>query len=297
MNVAYYPGCTLKSKARNLEDAALASLAALGVQVTELERWNCCGAVFTLADDDLIHLVAPVRNLVRAKDAGAAKLMTICGQCYNVLWRANRLMRDDEAKRKTLNLFMDEETDYHGEVEVVHYLELLRDEVGWDELRRRVRRPLGGLRVAPFHGCALLRPAELALGGSPTRCSLFEDFLSALGAVPVKYPASDECCGAYQALANPAEALMPAVRVLSSAIEHGAEALALTCPLCEHNLGRRQAAMRQTHAELPALPTYYFTQLLATALGLEPQVSHFELNMERARTLLDERHLLGTPHS
>ena len=120
MKLSYYPGCTLKTKARNLEEAALGALEELGIDYQELPRWNCCGAVFSLADDDLIHHVAPVRNLIRAMEQGSDVVVTLCSQCYNVLARANQLVREDEEKRKTLNLFMTEEPDYNGEVEVDH---------------------------------------------------------------------------------------------------------------------------------------------------------------------------------
>ena len=136
MKIAYYPGCTLKTKALNLENSALATMAALGVDVEELPRWNCCGALFSLADDDLIHQVAPVRNLVRAKEHGKDGIVTLCAQCYNTLARANLLMREDQEKRDTLNRFMDEEPDYSGEVEVIHYLTLLKEQIGWDALKK-----------------------------------------------------------------------------------------------------------------------------------------------------------------
>src|SRR5512147_2757982 len=142
MKVAYYPGCTLKTKAKNLEEAAVASLTALGVEFEELPRWNCCGAVHSLADDDLIHQVAPVRDLVRALEQGSDTVVTLCSMCYNTLARANLLMRDDAVKRRTINDFMDEEKDYSGEVEVVHFLTFLRDRVGWDTLRSKVKKPL-----------------------------------------------------------------------------------------------------------------------------------------------------------
>ena len=140
MKISYYPGCTLKSSAQNLENSALASLVHLGIEVEELPRWNCCGAVFSLADDDLIHQVAPVRDLIRARDAGHERLTTLCSMCYNTLARANKLVAEDEEKRKTLNLFMDEEPDYNGEVEVVHLLPWLRDNLGWDALRENIDR-------------------------------------------------------------------------------------------------------------------------------------------------------------
>jgi heterodisulfide reductase subunit B len=169
MKISYYPGCTLKTKAANLEAAAVASLAALGIDVEEIDRWNCCGAVFSLTADDLIHQVGPVRNLIRARDQGADKLVTLCSMCYNTLARANRIMRNDLVKRDTINRFMDDEADYAGEVEVVHLLTFLDQEVGWERIRGKVKVPLAGLRVAPYYGCTLQRPAEV--GMSPSAAS------------------------------------------------------------------------------------------------------------------------------
>ena len=163
MKVSYYPGCTLKTKAKHLEDSALASLSALGVEVSELPRWNCCGAVHSLADDDLIHHVAPVRDLVRAMNEGSERLVTLCSMCYNSLARANLLMRHDEVKRKTINDFMNEENDYHGEVEVEHLITFLRDTVGWDNLRAKIKVPLGGMKIAAYYGCTLVRPKDVAI--------------------------------------------------------------------------------------------------------------------------------------
>lgn len=117
-----------------MEDSAIASLEALGIRLVEFERWNCCGTVYSLAEDDLVHHLAPVRNLIRVKEQGGDKVGTLCSFCFNVLKRANLLMRKDDEKRKTLNSFMEEEEDYNGEVEVVHLLEVLRDEVGWDSI-------------------------------------------------------------------------------------------------------------------------------------------------------------------
>ncbi|MCP4901762.1 MAG: heterodisulfide reductase, subunit B, partial [bacterium] len=179
MKLTYYPGCTLKSKAANLEKAAIASLEALGVEFEELERWNCCGAVFSLADDDLIHHVASVRDLIRVQQQESDTVFTICSQCYNTLARANLLMRDDEEKRETINRFMDEEPDYEGGVQVLHFLQLLRDHVGWDTVRSKVVKPLEGLKVAPFYGCTLVRPNEVSI--DPLQDGLLEEFLVALG--------------------------------------------------------------------------------------------------------------------
>jgi len=288
MKISYYPGCTLKTKAKNLEEAAVASMAALGVDFEELPRWNCCGAVHSLADDDLIHQVAPIRDLVRAMDQGSDKVVTLCSMCYNTLARANHLMRDDQVKRKTINDFMNEEKDYHGEVEVLHFLNFVRDVVGWDKLRQAVKVPLNGLRVAPYYGCTLVRPRDVSVD-PPGGPQVFTEFLEALGATVVPFPAATLCCGSYQILANPEAALTVAGTIIEWAVKVDAEALVLSCPLCEYNLGKKQDELIDLGKASKHVPTYYFTQLLAVALGLGPEACRFELNDASSQSLLKSK--------
>jgi heterodisulfide reductase subunit B len=296
MSLAYYPGCTLKTRARNLEEPAVASMEALGVHLDEVPRWNCCGAVYSLADDDLIHQVAPVRNLIRVRKQGKTRLVTLCAFCLNTLKRANLLMRQNVEKRDTLNRFIDEGIDYGGEVEVVHLLEVLRDDIGWEALSQKVKLPLRELKAAPYYGCTLLRPREVAIDNveNPT---ILGEFLKALGASPVDFPESTRCCGSYQVISDPVNISEYARPILNSALSHGAEALVLTCPLCDYNLARGQKELAKKQSEFKAIPSLYFTQLLALALGLDPQVCHFELNYGSPELLLREKNLLSQVES
>ena len=296
MSLAYYPGCTLKTKARNLEEPAVASMEALGFRLDEIPGWNCCGAVYSLADDDLMHQVAPVRNLIRVKKLGKTELVTLCAFCLNTLKRANLLMRQDVDKRGTLNDFIDEGIDYSGDVKVVHLLEVLRDEVGWEALSQKVKLPLRGLNAAPYYGCTLLRPREIAIDNveNPT---VLGDFLRALGATPVDFPESTRCCGSYQVVSSPDGIAGYARPILNSALSHGAEALVLTCPLCDYNLGRAQKELVKKDSGFKEMPLFYFTQLLALALGLGPGVCRFDLNHGSPESLLKEKKLLSQSES
>jgi len=292
MKIGYYPGCTLKTKAGNLEESAINSMEVLGVEMVELERWNCCGAVFSLADDDLVHILAPVRDLIRAKDMGFDKLLTLCSMCYNTLARANILMRNDEVKRDAINDFMEEESDYAGEVEVYHLLNFIRDEIGWDKLRSAVKNPLTGLKLAPYYGCTLTRPKEITID-TGVHPQVFEDFIEALGAEYVEYDAAAKCCGSFEMIANPEAALESSGLILKSAETRGADALILSCPLCEYNIGHLQNEIIGLNKDVKPLPTYYFTQLMAVALGLEAEACKFELNQPSALELLEAKGLLA----
>jgi heterodisulfide reductase subunit B len=291
MRLSYFPGCTLKTKAKNLELSALACLDALGIEYEELPRWNCCGAVYSLSDDDLIHMIAPVRDLIRAKEQGSDAVMTLCAMCYNTLARANELMKNDEEKRKTINDFMDEEPDYAGEVRVMHFLDFLRDDYGWDKLRERVTAPLNGMKVAPYYGCTLLRPREVALD-LPDNPKLFADFMQTIGAEIIDFPSANACCGSYQVLGNPDAALKVSYDILRDAASREADALVLACPLCDYNLGRRQDAMLGKYEGAKEVPIFYFTQLLAVAFGIDPEVCHFELNRQSSTELLKTKNLI-----
>lgn len=290
MKIAYYPGCTLKNKAQNLEAPAIKVLAEFGIEMVELDRWNCCGAVYSLADDDLVHQLAPVRNLIRAKEQGFDKVVTLCSMCYNTLARANLLIQNDEVKRDTLNSFMEEEVDYAGEVKVMHLLSLIRDEIGWENFAAKVKRPLTGLKIAPYYGCTLTRPNVVSIDESaiPT---VFEDFIRAIGAETARYGAETECCGSYQIVSNPDASYKATARIIGLAGKQSIDALALSCPLCEYSLGKRQKDAAQAMS-FNQIPVIYFTQLMGLAMGLPIEDCRFDLNPPEVRAWLAEKGLI-----
>jgi len=267
MKVSYYPGCTLKSSARNFEESALCALRALGLEVSELDRWNCCGTVYSLAADDLIHHLASIRNLIRVKEAGTDTVMTLCAMCYNTLKRVNDRVRDDPESLAKVHKFMDEErVAYSGDVKVRHLLELLRDDVTLGAVAKKVSRPLTGLRVASYYGCLLVRPKGVGLD-DPENPTVLDDLARALGAAPVDFPYKTECCGAYQTVDNPEVVADRTFNIIGSAVRRGADVVSVSCPLCAFNLDHRQEDTARKYAGFKTLPVLYFTQLLALALG------------------------------
>lgn len=292
MDLAYYPGCTLKTRAKNFETSALAVMAALDINLVELSRWNCCGTVYSLAEDDLIHHIAAVRNLIRVKEQGKNKVVTLCAFCYNTLKRANLIMKDSPDKRYAINNFMNEEPDYAGEVETVHLLQVLRDDVGWQKIAEQVKHPLKDLKIAGYYGCTLLRPQSIAID-SIERPTVLRDLIKALGSTTVDFPFATECCGAYQVVNNRDIITERVSAILGSAIKSGAEALIVSCPLCEYNLRQTTSSTRQTQSGVSAIPTLYFTQLMAIAFGLNPEVCGFEENSQETRTWLKSKGLIS----
>jgi heterodisulfide reductase subunit B len=182
---------------------------------------------------------------------------------------------------------MDEEEDYKGNINVVHLLEVLRDEVGWDQIASKVKKPLKDLKVAAYYGCTLHRPKEAAIE-PPNKPEALNDLIKTLGATPVDFPDMTTCCGSYQAVANPEIVVNRTREILTSANQSGAEMIAVSCPLCECNLRENQKELGDLK-----MPIIYFTQLLALALGVDPHIHQCEKNPADARPLLESKGLLA----
>ena len=261
MKVSYFPGCTLRTKAKDLDLYARRSAEALGVELCELEDWQCCGAVYVSAKDEIASKLSSVRALAAARDEDRP-LVTVCSACHNVIKQTNHEMQSDEFFATKVNNYLAQDktpTEYHGETEVLHYLELLRDKVGFDKVKAAVKNPLTGKKIAAYYGCLLLRPGKVMAFDDVENPTIIEDFIRALGAEPVIYPARNECCGGYIALEDPMAAKKRSNAVSDSAESHGAEMILTACPLCKYNLVKNGSS----------LPVVYFTELLAEALGVK----------------------------
>lgn len=267
--IAYYPGCTMKTTGKSFELSAYAVTRTLGIKMVELERWNCCGTVFSLAIDDTMRHIATIRNMIRVEEMGESQVLTLCSMCYNTLKRSNEYITSDPKKLADLNDFMyKEKLKYSGKVEVRHLLEILRDDIGWDELRAKVTNPLHGIKVASYYGCALVRPAGAGVDNMEDP-SVMEDLVKSLGAEPVVWASRLECCGSYHTIGQKKLVLDRTERIVSEAFKASADVIVLSCPLCEFNIGARQPEVREHVYGFKEIPVLYFTQLMGLALGVD----------------------------
>ena len=260
MIYSYYPGCTLKDRAKELDIYARASAKALGIELEELPQWQCCGAVYPMASDEIASRLSAIRALDSAKKKGQ-KLLTLCSACHHVIKRANCDIKEDDNFRTKVNNYLKLDEPYAGETQVIHYLEMLRDEVGFANLKKAVKNPLKGRKIGAYYGCLLLRPSSQLAFDNPENPTIIEDFITAIGATPVVYPYRNECCGGYVAMESKPEAQKMVNRIMASATAAGAEMLITACPLCMYNL--------DANATENKLPVHYFTELLAEALGVK----------------------------
>lgn len=279
MVYSYYPGCTLKTKAKQLDVYARASAKALGIGLEEIDNWQCCGGVYPLGGDEIATKLSSVRALSGAKEKGR-DLVTVCSACYHVLKRVNDDMRHVPEICQKVNNYQGEEAQYHGETNVLHFLELLRDVIGFDRLSEKVKNPLTGRKIGAYYGCLLLRPDGVMQFDDPENPQIMEEFIRALGAEPVIYPYRNECCGGYISLKDKALSGSMVDRIMDSAKYKGADELVTACPLCRYNLLNAGTAHNCEDADgnvcQTKVPVTYFTELLAEALGAKEQADEIE---------------------
>lgn len=259
MIYSYYPGCTLKTKAKDLDSYGRNAAEALGVTLEELPDWQCCGAVYPMASDEIATKLSAVRALASAKQKNQP-LVTLCSACHHVIKRVNNDMKTKQDIAAKVNNYLGLDEAYNGETEVIHYLEMLRDKIGFDELKKKVVNPLKGRKIAAYYGCMLLRPGKEMQFDDPENPTIMEDFIKAIGAEPVVYAFRNECCGGYMTMNDKPLAEKMANKVVSSAKIKGADEIITACPLCLYNLKENSDG---------SLPIYYFTELLAEALGVK----------------------------
>ena len=257
MKFSYFPGCTLKNKAKILDVYARKCASVLGAELEEIENWQCCGGVFTTAKDEIATKLSSVRILKDAQKKDQA-LVTVCSACHNVVKQTNYAMQNDAEFAGKVNRYMSED-EYNGETKIYHYLELLRDVIGYDKVKEAVVNSLAGKKVAAYYGCLLLRPNAVMRMDDPENPSIIEDLVKALGGEPVVYANRNECCGGYVRMESPELAKKKSLAVFENAKKAGAEIIVTACPLCKYNLEKSGCD----------IPVVYLTELLAEALGVK----------------------------
>ena len=261
MKLSYFPGCTLKTKAKQLDLYARRCAEVLGFTLEEIENWQCCGGVFSSAKDEIASKLPAVRALADAKEKGQI-LVSVCSACHNVLKQTNHAIETDPVFADRVNRYLATDLPYTGGTRVLHYLELLRDVVGFENVRRAVKNPLTGRKIGAYYGCLLLRPGAVMELDDVENPRILEDFLRAIGAEPVIWARRNECCGGYVTLEDRPQSQRLSREILQNAESMGAEMLVTACPLCRYNLEKNGASR---------LPVMYFTELLAEALGVKEE--------------------------
>ncbi len=259
MEVAYYPGCSGHGMTLEYQLSTAAVFRHLGIDIREVEDWNCCGASAAHSVSHALALELNLRNLELVEKMGLSQVTTPCAGCYSRLKTAEKLRSDEVRAQKR-------KAQVPG-ARVSHTLQFLMQEIGPAGIRGKMVRPLKGLRLAAYYGCLLTRPRKLADWDDPEQPNRMDELLKALGAETVEWSHKTECCGAGMAACRTDIVLDLSGEILKAAKQAGADAITVACPLCQTNLDTRQAEIEALQGTKYGLPVIYFTQLMGISFG------------------------------
>jgi len=263
MKLAYYPGCVSRSSAKEMDLSTRAVLSALGTELEELGDWNCCGA--THVSSEMISVGLCARNLAQT----TLPVVTSCSICYSNLRKAAMRMEEPEIRDRVNAVLTDK---YTGST-IRHALDVVLEAL--EESREPVAIPLKELKVAPYYGCLLSRPAGVY---SPEFPTILERLIGILQAEPLDFRLKTFCCGGPIFMPQEKAAEETVYRILSEAKRIGAEVIVTVCPLCHFMLDAKQRMLEQKHKEKIGIPVLYVTQLVGIALGLGPEELGLSMN-------------------
>ena len=263
LKYSYYPGCSLESTAKEYDQSIREAARILDVELVELEDWSCCGASSGHCTNHRLSLALPARNLAIVEKEGL-NMAVACAACFLRFKQTNHELRaNDELRQEIENIIG---MPYKGNVEVRHLVDIFSREVGLEEIKRRVKKPLKGLKLAAYYGCYLVRPPEVTQFDDPENPRLIDDLLDTLGAEAVDWSHKVECCGGNLLLSRVDIVIKLVGDICQAASDAGAEAIVTACPLCMANLDTRQPGPQ-------LMPILHFSELLGLALGVDSKTT------------------------
>jgi len=281
MRVSYYPGCSLEGTAREYDESTRAVCQALGIELDELEDWNCCGATSAHSTSEFLSLTLPARTLSLA-DGKGLDLVVPCAACYQRLKVAEKKLAQNPLP----------DFPYQGQVAVKHLLDFCSQEEVLQRIKEAVKKPLSGLRVACYYGCLVVRPPKVTDAVNYEDPQNMDELMNAVGAESVNWSYKTDCCGGSLVLSRPDVVRRLIRKLFDMAIEAGADCLVTCCPMCQSNLDTGERGLSKETGRDYRMPVFYFTELLGLALGLPGVEGWLKRHLVSPRELLSAKGLL-----
>jgi heterodisulfide reductase subunit B len=255
-DVTYYPGCSLHGTAREYDESFRGVSELLDVSLHELEDWTCCGSTSAHCSDEALAVALPVRNL-RIAQKHDRQMVVPCVACYSRFKAA-------QAGAKAHPEYLP--SPYEAKVSVLYALDFFCDAGMIEELKGKIVKPLKGLKVACYYGCLAVRPPELTGVKQYENPGHMDRLMEMLGAEAVPWSYKTDCCGASLVMTRTDIVVNLSQRILSMALEAGADCIVTGCTMCHANLDTRQAGL-PAEGGRNGIPVLYFTEAMGLAMG------------------------------
>ena len=300
--VAYYPGCALEGSGGPYDRSTRALVKNLGLQMTNLQDYNCCGAMEVKNIHPMLQTYMSARNMaIASEQLGFDTVMAPCNGCYHNLKRAEFELATSDSALKTVQDLANKANDpvYKGDVRTIHLLEWLMEELGTEGIKGKVKKSLNGIKVANYYGCMYTRPRQIFPekdqgpgSESSYKPHFMDDLLSAAGAMNVEFPLKTACCGGAHTLSDADTSTQLVLNLLQAAEDAGAEVIATECPTCHSGLEMHQVRAETEFGIKTNVKIMYFTQLLGLAMGLSARKLGIHENVSDSLDFLEVKGLI-----
>jgi heterodisulfide reductase subunit B2 len=283
MEFSYYPGCTLKGSAQELDESFRSVAERLGVSLREIPDWTCCGASSAHMVDQYLELALPAKDLMTAERLGNDVVAPCAGCHVRMKAAAHHLLKDKDLAARF---------PFKGEINVLSGMEMFDVKELRATLKERVAKPLEGLKVVPYYGCYAVRPIDIVQPEDAENPMLMDRVLEAMGAEVLSWPYKTDCCGGSLALTRTDLVLQLSGKLIDMAKMVGADAMITMCPMCQANLDTRQADMAKATGKVYQMPIIFLTELMGVALQ-NPKARHwFSKHLVSPESMLASKGLL-----
>ncbi|GAB4486614.1 MAG: hypothetical protein OHK006_14650 [Thermodesulfovibrionales bacterium] len=291
MELAYYPGCSLHASSELYDVQCRMVFRNLGIELREIDDWNCCGATAAAKTDDFLAIALPARNLGIADATGLSEIMIPCSSCYSRTLVAQHRISCDPAMKDSINAELGAKVE--GRIKVSNILEVLGPKAASGEIAARAVRKLDGITAACYYGCLLTRfPCDIKSSDDVENPQGMENVLKALGAQSVDWSYKTDCCGASASVNDAEQSQLLMSRIVTDAVDRGANCFVATCPLCQFNVDAYQDAVVKKYGIGKTLPVYFITELIGIAMGFDPRDMQVDRHFVDAMGLLKELKLI-----
>jgi len=276
--IALYPGCMMSTEQYAYELSVRNTLPELGVQLIDIKGFSCCGEPLKSVNQ-LLTIFLSARNLALIEKE-KLNVLAPCAMCNLALCETQHILKENPEMEKRINDYLSEEgLKYTGNIKIYHILDYLYDEIGIEEIKKHVKKPLENLSFATHYGCHCIRPKEIGRPDDSENPQKMEEILNAIGAKTPPYPEKLDCCGGLLQLNLDESALTKSGQKLKAVSEQGYDGLVDVCPWCHKMFDARQKKSAETVATKVELPVFYLTQLIGMTFGINNDKLGLNLNL------------------
>lgn len=288
---ALFIGCTISVRGLNYELSARKVAEILGIEFVDIQEFSCCGFPLSSIHHESAVVIA-ARNIALAEAKGL-DIITLCSACTGYLTEVKNLLANDSNSKilKDVNTKLkDLGYNYKNGVKIKHFARVLYEDIGVDEIKKFIKNPLKGIKVAPHYGCHYLKPSEIFDGfDSPIHPQSLDKLIEVTGATPVQYRDKMQCCGGGILAVNEETSVKMVREKLDHIKNANADAMTLICPFCSIMYDEFQPTVESTYETEYNIPVLYYPQLLGLAFGLDPKKDlAVKKNLVKVKPLLEK---------